>query len=261
MLTSQQIEQFDRDGYLIFPGLFSAEEVALMQAEVKRLQVESPYKVHQHDGLVRLFYNLHDENSALPSALFQRMARTPRLLGTAQQVLRDDQVYMYHSKCNIKDAIIGEIFQWHQDHGVWRFDGTPRAETVTFMVMAQEASELSGCLYFLPGSHKLGLQDPLPPGDSPAARLRAVPPQRMIEIMRDSPRPVAVTGAPGTCAIFNSNLLHASGHNLSMNSRWQLYFVYNPVANRPAPVPQPRAQYQCARDFTPLTIGPDSLED
>jgi ectoine hydroxylase len=27
-LTRQQTEQFDRDGYLFFPGLFSAEEMA-----------------------------------------------------------------------------------------------------------------------------------------------------------------------------------------------------------------------------------------
>lgn len=259
MLTQAQIEQYDRDGYLIVPDLFSPEEVALMQAEIRRLQVDSSYTVQQHDGLVRLFYNLHDPASRNPSPLFQRLARSPRLLGVAQAALRDEQLYMYHSKCNIKNAITGEIFQWHQDHGIWKFDGTPRADTLTAMVIAQEASELSGCLYFLPGSHKLGLQDPLPPGDSAAAKLRAVPPARIIEIMKDSPRPVAVTGKPGTCAFFNSNLLHASGHNLSMNSRWQLYFVYNPVANQPLPVPQPRAQHQCSRDFTPLRLGADSL--
>jgi ectoine hydroxylase len=259
MLTPAEIEQFDRDGYLIFPELFSLQEVSLIQKEIARLQADSPYAVRQKDGEVRLFYSLHDEKAQTPSPLFTHMARTPRLLGTAQQVLRDDQVYMYHSKCNVKEAITGEIFQWHQDFGVWQFDGVPRPDAVTFMVMAQEASELSGCLYFLPGSHKLGVQDPDPRDTTSASSLRNVPAKRMIEIMKEFPRPVAVSGKPGTCAIFHSNLMHASGHNLSKDPRWHIYFVYNPVANQPAAVANPRPSHQCARDFTPMTLVSDNL--
>ena len=36
-LTQQQLEQFDRDGYLLFPSLFSSEEIKALTDEVPAL--------------------------------------------------------------------------------------------------------------------------------------------------------------------------------------------------------------------------------
>lgn len=36
-LNAQQLEQFDRDGFLVFPDLFSRNEVAVLRREVARL--------------------------------------------------------------------------------------------------------------------------------------------------------------------------------------------------------------------------------
>ena len=36
-LTPEQIAQFDRDGYLFFPSLFSAEEMAVLKGELPSL--------------------------------------------------------------------------------------------------------------------------------------------------------------------------------------------------------------------------------
>ena len=36
-LSTAQLEQFDRDGYLFFPGLFSPEETRLLTDEVPDL--------------------------------------------------------------------------------------------------------------------------------------------------------------------------------------------------------------------------------
>ncbi len=262
MLTATQLEQFDRDGFLVFPEMFSGCEVRKIQAEVERLKSATTQALKQTaSDEIRLFYDLHNEEAPTPSLLFAHMARMPRLLDVARQVTRDDALYMFHSKCNVKEAIVGDYFQWHQDFGSWRPDGIQRPEPVTFMVMAQEATELSGCLYFLPGSHNLGLQEPDPPPDGSGYGLRTVPPARLIEVMTELPRPVAITGKPGTCAIFHSNLMHASGHNLSKDPRWHLYFVYNPVSNKPLPVTNPRPEYKCARNAAPLVRTTDVLPE
>lgn len=39
-LTQEQIEQFDRDGYLFFPSLFTMEEVRVLIDEVPRLYAQ-----------------------------------------------------------------------------------------------------------------------------------------------------------------------------------------------------------------------------
>ena len=36
-LSPQQLEQYHRDGYLIFPGLFSQREIAVLREETARL--------------------------------------------------------------------------------------------------------------------------------------------------------------------------------------------------------------------------------
>ena len=59
-LSAQQIEQFDHDGFLVFPDLFSRNEVAVLRREVARLsQVESEEVVREHTGGVRTIFRVH----------------------------------------------------------------------------------------------------------------------------------------------------------------------------------------------------------
>ena len=39
-LSTEQIERFDRDGYLFFPSLFTAEEIGRLTAELPRVFAE-----------------------------------------------------------------------------------------------------------------------------------------------------------------------------------------------------------------------------
>ncbi len=39
-LTQEQIAQFDREGYLFFPGLFTPEEIQVLIDEVPRLYAQ-----------------------------------------------------------------------------------------------------------------------------------------------------------------------------------------------------------------------------
>src|SRR3954452_21702982 len=75
-------------------------------------------------------------------------------------------------------------------------------------------------------------------------------------MMKLCPKPVAVTGPAGMAAIFDCNLMHASGHNLSGEDRWQAYFCYNTVAYRPQDVASPGPDYVRSRNCTPLALAP-----
>src|SRR3546814_15800102 len=78
----------------------------------------------------------------------------PRLLEPARQIRDEDELYVYHSKCNLKPAINGAVFQWHQDYGHWKHDGVAEPDLTTALIMLDSASQLGGCAYFIPGSHK-----------------------------------------------------------------------------------------------------------
>ena len=90
-LSAQQLEQFDRDGFLVFPDLFSRPEVAVLRREVARLsQVEGDEVVREHTGGVRTIFRVHENDGPTRSKAFRALVRTPRLLRPVRQVLKDD---------------------------------------------------------------------------------------------------------------------------------------------------------------------------
>ena len=255
-LTAAQRAQFDRDGFLIFPDLFSQAEVAVLRREVTRLSDIHAEEVHREPtGGIKSLFRVHETDGATASAPFRAMVRTPRVLRPVQQVLGGD-VYVYHTKINAKPAIEGTHWQWHQDYNSWSKDGCPTPNMATFNVMLNDTTEFSGGLYIIPGSHKLGLQESALDTTS-SVRLWAVPKPRMIEILRASPPPVAVTGRAGTGVLFHCNVLHASGHNLSAEDRWHIYVSCNAVANKPVLGDDPRPDWVVSRNWHPLPIEDD----
>lgn len=250
MLTERQIAQYDRDGFLILPDWFSAAEVAAMKAELGRLsQIRSDEVTREKTGAARTVFRVHDRESPTASDVYWAATRLPRTLGVARQVTREEKLYLHHSKCNLKAAVDGAIWQWHQDFGSWQVDGIARPDMTTLMAMVDEATEMGGCLYFLPGSHKYGRADAWLDSETTGYKIWVPTKERVLELMAELGDPVPVVGKPGTAALIHPNLLHGSGHNMSPRSRWHVYLVYNPCANRPAEVETPRPEWVRSRKW------------
>lgn len=259
-LSPAQLAAYDRDGFIVLHDLFSAGEVAAMRAELARIQgIDTDHLVREKvGGIAKTLYRVHEEESPTASAVFHAATRAPRLLGPAKSLLNEDALYIHHTKCNLKTAIDGSVWAWHQDYGSWQRDGMPQARPTTALLMLDEPTEMNGCLYFIPGSHKRGSLEPRF-DESTGYRFWVVPKETMLAIMKDSPEPVAITGKPGTVVFFDCNILHASGHNLSRHDRWAIYVVYNPVANACAEVPNPRPEYVRSTQTRPLVEGSDDI--
>jgi len=264
VLNQSQLAQFERDGFLRFEKLFGGDEIALMKSELARVgEADSDAIIKERTGSVRTIYRSHEPDGPTASPLYWRLARTPRLLGPAQQVLRDEELYVYHCKNNIKTAIDGTVWLWHQDYGYWQHDGVPTPNMATFLVMLDEATEFGGSLYFVPGSHKGPVHPAYRDEQTTSYPQWAIEKPAIIKYLNDSPRPVAITGPPGTAVLFHCKIVHGSGHNLSPNDRWHAYMAYNPCANRPNPVPaNPRPDYVVSRNYAALhMLADDSLRE
>lgn len=259
-LTPAQIQAYERDGFLVLPELFSPAEVEAMKADLARIQtLDTDHLVREKaGGIAKTLYRVHEADSPTASPVFAGAAVAPRLLGPAQDLLADEALYIHHTKCNLKTAIDGSVWAWHQDYGSWKRDGMPEARPTTALLMLDEPTEFNGCLYFIPGSHKAGSLEPVF-NDATGYKFWVVPKDELLEIMARSPDPVAITGKPGTVVFFDCNILHASGHNLSRHNRWAIYFVYNPVTNRCADVPNPRPGYVRSTNTRPLVMGSDDI--
>ena len=258
-LTPAQIAQYDRDGYLLFDGFFTDIEVQAMRREVARVsKIESEMVVREGTARVpKAMFRMHETDGPTASPAFQAAVRLPRTLGIAQQLLRDDELYLHHTKVNIKAAIEGSVWPWHQDYGSWMRDGIQKPDLLTMMISLDAAAEVNGCLYFLPGSHKRGRLDPYL-DTSTAYKVWSVGPADMKALIAEHGEPVPIIGKPGSLVVFDCNLLHASGHNLSAQDRWQAYFCFNKVANRPVDIENPRPDYVRSRNWSPLETVPDN---
>jgi ectoine hydroxylase len=254
-LTQDQREAYERDGFVILPGLASPEEVGRIKRDLARASELRDGRVVREKGsnAVRMIYGMNETDGPTGSQTVADLSCSSRLLQSARDVL-GEEVYLFHTKCNLKEAITGEIWQWHQDFGVWRHDGLARPDMVTVLLMLDEATELGGCMYFVPGSHKDGDIAGNKDGETTSVALVALGRPEMTELIRRHGEPVPITGGPGTVALFHPYLVHGSGHNMSIHSRWHLYFVYNAVSNAMSAVADPRPSYKASGRAVPLQV-------
>lgn len=259
-LTDDQLAAYERDGFIVLPSLFSEEEVQEMKAELRRIQsIDTDHLVREKTGgVAKTIFKVHEQDSPTASPIFHKAVRAPRMLEPAKQLLNDPELYVYHTKCNLKTAIDGSVWQWHQDFGTWHIDGVSEPNMTTALIMLDEPTEIGGCLYFIPGSHKLGSLDPAF-DEATGYRFYVVPKPTMLDVFAKHPDPVPIIGKPGTVVLFDANIVHASGHNLSGDDRWQAYVVYNQVKNKPADVENPRPDYVRSTNFAPLETGSDEI--
>ncbi len=253
-LTDAQRKRFDDVGFLVFPDLFTKEEIAILKRETERLAaLESDHVFRAGD--IATVYRCHETDGPTASDPYHAAARLPRSLGIAEQLLGRG-LYVYNSKINLKKAITGSPMLWHQDYGYWKLDRMPEPRAATFMIALADVDEMSGGLYVIPGSHKRGYQKHKPAMVGPHKQI-AVEREAEIHLMDELPAPVPLTGRAGMCAIFHCNIIHGSGQNLSQKDRWQVYFAYNPSDNAPPQLAHDRPDYMKSRNTRPLALVPD----
>jgi hypothetical protein len=142
-LTQSRLEQFDQDGYLFFPALFSPAEIKVLADAVPGLYAQRrPENVREKTGdVVRTNFAAH-----LYSLPFAKLARHPRMVRPIEAIF-GEKVYMHQFKINGKAAFDGDVWQWHQDYGTWKNDDwMPEARAMNVAIFLDEVNEFNGPL-------------------------------------------------------------------------------------------------------------------
>jgi ectoine hydroxylase-related dioxygenase (phytanoyl-CoA dioxygenase family) len=225
-LTEAQKAQYNQDGYLIVPDLFSPEEISLL------------YGLATEDTNLRSHaFDLNDQNGKRTKLTlwftpgedtYSLLTRSQRMVSAVQTLLGKGEVCHFHSKLMQKEPKVGGAWEWHQDYGYWYKNGFlyPKA-MISVMVAFTEATRQNGCLQVLKGSHKMGRFEHLFAGEQQGADRPFVE-----EALKICER-VYVELQPGDALFFHSNLLHMSEANLSDKPRWSLISAYNLSYNVP----------------------------
>ncbi len=162
MLTAEQIDYFNENGYLRIPQVYTPEEVRAMERELDQLiqdwattnmgwtgpwrQVYMSPDVEQRSMLTHL-HDLHFYSEA-----WCRAVTNPRLAEALADLLGPN-VELHHTTLHIKPPETGMPFPLHQDSPFYQHEGFSYVDAIVHL---DDTNDENGCLRFVPGSHRQG---------------------------------------------------------------------------------------------------------
>jgi phytanoyl-CoA hydroxylase len=221
-LTREQIDRFDRDGYLVIPDLLTPEDVAQLQRETANYHdtliaslppgVDVTWEPNANPPRVQQVLNAECLSPALAGII-----RSPRVRGVIEPLLGPD-VGLFHVKFIMKSPGVGGPVPWHQDYAYWT-DQADAPLQLNCMVYLDDADEQNGCLQVLAGSHRAGLET-----HADTAKGSFV---RELDVSALAGDVVSLPGKAGTGILFGALLKHASPPNRSPKPRRSFTAVYS----------------------------------
>lgn len=205
-LDQTQQTAYAKNGYLCPIDLFTEAEAAAHRAAFERLAAD-------HDGrLPRPVSEYMRMGAHLTSDAALAAVREPRILDLAESLLGPDLV-LWSCEYFVKEPRSPQIVSWHQDLTYWGMEGSDHE--LTIWLALSPATEVSGCMKFVPGSHHESL---VPHNDTFAAdNLLSRGQEIAVEV--DEEDAVLAELRPGQVSLHHGRMFHASGPNRTDDRR------------------------------------------
>jgi phytanoyl-CoA hydroxylase len=226
-LSSRQISDYHRDGYVIIKSFLATDEANKL------------YKITTGDETMRQHaFDLNDQSgkktkltlwSTQGDDAYGLLTRSRKMVESVDKLLDGNAaVCHFHSKLMQKEPRVGGAWEWHQDYGYWyKNEFLFPDQMMSVMIAITEANKANGCLQVIKGSHKMGRIEHGFAGEQVGAS------QHYVDLALKTMEHVYVELSAGDALFFHSNLLHRSEANLSEKPRWSLISVYNRSSNVP----------------------------
>jgi phytanoyl-CoA hydroxylase len=238
LFSNDELTRFERDGYLIAPGLTDAATVAEMQRvtadglaqAIEPIEYEAD--LHYPGAPESRSANGGQTARRLKQALvrgpvFLDWMSRPEVLGRLRQLLGPTVIcpLAHHNCIMTKQPAFSSDTGWHQDIRYWSFE---RPNLVSVWIALGEERLENGGLMVIPGSHRLTYH----------ARqfddtkfFRADLPENQALIASRVP----VVLHPGDVLFFHCLTLHAASRNLTAEPKLSVVFTFRGGDNRPVP--------------------------
>jgi phytanoyl-CoA hydroxylase len=238
LFSAAEQKQFSRDGYVIVRQLADksllarmlqvtrdglAREIAPIEYEAELQYPGAPASLDAEGG--RTVRRLKQALSR--DVCFTDWVASPPLAGRLQQLLGPEIVVpMAHHNCIMtKQPRHSSDTGWHQDIRYWSFE---RSDLVSVWLALTPENVHNGCLYVIPGTHRLKLDPRRYDQDS---FLRPDLPENQALLKQA----VRAELEPGDGLFFHALTFHAASRNHSDATKMSVVFTFRPADNRPLP--------------------------
>lgn len=248
-LGAEDIEHFEREGYLAFHDALTPQEVdaardaisELVQRLVQSPNItrKGPFRIAAGDDFGVQFeagYEPENEGPDVNLAEIELQVRKlmwfcdqhphfaylsaehPRLRGVLESLLGENPIF-FQDMALIKPPFIGSEKPWHQDNAY--FSVAPLEAVVGIWIALDDATVKNGCMHVLPGAHRRGALKHFHGRDCEIVADRIEPAQAV-------PVPLPAGGA----LFFAGMLPHQTPPNTSPLRRRALQFHYRAASSR-----------------------------
>ena len=234
--TSEQVRFFDDHGYLCLNGLATPEEIAEIRNTVEDLFCR---RAGENEGAYGdLIESTWRATGSTSPQILSPINYAPQLCKTkcfanalqvAKKLLGDEARFLLDLTI-LKEPKTGAGTPWHQD-AAFRDPRFERRE-LTIWVPLQEVRVETGCLQFIPGSHRSPVLTHRPVNNDVASQALECTGSFDETSAVLCPLPI------GGCTVHQSGTLHGSKPNVSDVPRFAYIMVFG---SAPKPVKEPRA--------------------
>jgi ectoine hydroxylase-related dioxygenase (phytanoyl-CoA dioxygenase family) len=211
-LTTEQVDQFNAEGFFLYRGAFTPQEIAQVTAAIDPLEKAHEDRVRDEMGGR---YRLTDSGTitftahiVAKSPVLQAFARHPVIKDICHDLIGDD-VRLYWDQSVYKKTEKRQEFPWHQDNG---YTYIQPQQYLTLWCPLVDVDEENGCAWIAPGLHKLGTLE-----------------HRLTDIgkvcLDDVEDAVPVPAKAGDIVVFSSLAPHRTGPNLKPDTVRKAYIL------------------------------------
>lgn len=157
MLTGAQITEFEDQGFLIGPVVYTPNEADVLRERMfavldgRRKGAESNRNL-LGDSAPKVVYQI--VNIWQADDVFYRHLYHPSICAMVAQLMQHEVVRVWHDQVQYKPPRVGGPTDWHQDHPYWPIIQPP--DLVSAWLALDDATIENGCMWMAPGSHTWG---------------------------------------------------------------------------------------------------------
>jgi len=201
---------YERDGYFFPVQAISSDEAHSIRDELEAMEASCG------DDMASRKLAIGHANSLLPFA--DAMTRLPSVLEPVKAILGPD-LLVWNASFFIKEPQTPDFISWHQDLTYW---GLSEAHEVTAWIALSQSTIESGCVKFVPGSHKSNIVEHRDTFEQSNLLSRG----QEIAVAVNEDEATNVTLRPGEMSLHHGQVFHGSNPNRSNDRRIGLAIRY-----------------------------------